>query len=638
MSTRKGDKTPKPFFNPLSVATAIAEAINIDLASTNAVQVDPRYVDYFRRIQSVSTLKKFEVEQEKEALEKAAFDSFLALNHSLSLVNGSLSRYFGEGLSDNTENGYILRRARGIVRRALGDITTEEIFHAARHSGGTTLNVPFSDTSISRKFQLPISATQRASLVMESYFGFDTKSKLAIESVAGPYDRGKWFEIVSESRATTVPKNSTKRRMIVVEPTANMFMQQGLMAVMYERLKRVGLDVTSLPSEHKRLAFRGSVSGKTATIDFSEASNCNLIELIRYLFPAKWFYWLDILRCDTISLQGKSVKLEAVSTMGNATTFPVETLVFWSLAVACAMWSTFSTAHRNSPLASPYRILPTLEEFRSVSVFGDDCIVDQANADLFCRIASFVGFSTNVEKTFCDPGPGFRESCGGDYYHGRDVRPFNIKAPTSAKRSAYEPWLYTVLNGAVQKYISYFGPTAYVYDKELFKLIAMLFREAKLLVKLVPSEYPLDSGLVDLDSARLIGNYDFKMSPLKVSNDGTTLFSYLRFKYRDKVGRDDYVCYADWLKSNRNRHAKRLPWLSEPGKGVVTITRVRTSDKGVPIRTSHRVDQLPLFIEDVSNTPVKEHWGSTPIRRIGGYSVASAKTPFFPLSLAIKNR
>jgi len=57
-----------------------------------------------------------------------------------------------------------------------------------------------------------------------------------------------------------------------------------------------------------------------------------------------------------------------------------------------------------------------------VGVYGDDIAVRQSSALLLIETLKFCGFRTNVDKTFIH-GP-FRESCGADFFHGKNVRPF----------------------------------------------------------------------------------------------------------------------------------------------------------------------------------------------------------------------
>lgn len=89
--------------------------------------------------------------------------------------------------------------------------------------------------------------------------------------------------------------------------------------------------------------------------------------------------------------------------MGNGYTFELETLIFCALAKAVGADIGIDTF-----------------------VYGDDIIVPDRLADDLLAVLRFAGMTPNAKKTFkgaCE----FRESCGGDFFLGHDVRPFYIK-------------------------------------------------------------------------------------------------------------------------------------------------------------------------------------------------------------------
>jgi hypothetical protein len=225
-------------------------------------------------------------------------------------------------------------------------------------------------------------------------------------------------------------------------------------------------------------------------------------------------------------------------------------------------------------------------------------------------VCNQLGFEVNVEKTFYDPGPGFRESCGGDYLHGRDVRPFYMRAPVSTKMSSLEPWLYTIINGLTTKYRSYFGPLKYVYGKELWKTIDELFRQYKLKVKFVPPDYPDDSGLKDRDHLRWVLWHRTPIQLATVSEHGTVSFKYCRFAYTRSELRSEHVSFAEWLKRPTSEDARFVP---KPTRGNPWLLDLweRAHLVGSDVRTGN--DEV----------------GSTPVRRKGGYLTASGLDPIW---------
>lgn len=202
---------------------------------------------------------------------------------------------------------------------------------------------------------------------------------------------------------TTVPKDSSKRRPINIEPVVNMGFQLGVGKILKAKLRNFGyLDrgVNDPQHVHKIAARQASVTKKFATIDLSNASDTICRELVKYLLPADWFRLLDSLRTKFTEVDSKVVRLEKFSSMGNGFTFELETLIFASLCYAiCGIKN---------------------------SVFGDDMIVpDESYKDL-SALLNYCGLTVNDTKSFYGDSK-FRESCGGDYFDGISVRPFYIK-------------------------------------------------------------------------------------------------------------------------------------------------------------------------------------------------------------------
>ncbi len=576
---KKRSQTKRKLFDPDKIATAISQNLDRDLSSAHQMYGGGNSLqEFYSSVQRESTLKKYDpAVGNADELEKAAFKQFLSTNCRLREFNRNFRQPRDIPAKHLHPIELTLKRARALVHWVLRDIAWSELVEYASHSGGVTKGVKFSDTSWEAKFTYPMSTTRVVANLYNQYLRENKQFAFAVEDLNRRQIVSERFDYTRSSRATTVPKSSDKRRMIAIEPTLNMFFQQALMTVMYQRLKDVDLDVESLPFRHKQLAWQGSVSGKLATIDFSSASDCVSIELLRYLLPPRWFRYVTMFRCPSMEILGSTVKLEMVSTMGNAGTFPLETLVFWALGVATVMQRT--RTNPNSLLSLP-------EERDLVSVFGDDCILPTVDAEAFMANAEAVGFVVNKEKSFYDDMPGFRESCGGDYLRGSNVRPVCIKAPTSTRVSALEPWLYTILNSLQTKYISYFGELRYVYDQQAFEYIFALFRKYKLKVKLVPPDFPEDSGFQTGDWRRFDACYDIPWDKVHTSDQGWAHFRYCRFVYDDRRRRHDPLRYTMWLR----RPIIRNEWWA-PEKLV----------------------QKELF----------------PLRKRGGYVVAKALRPFW---------
>jgi hypothetical protein len=226
--------------------------------------------------------------------------------------------------------------------------------------------------------------------------------------------------LVPGSRLSFVPKNTDISRTICTEPLLNMIFQKGIASCMERRLERVsGIDLKRQQSYNRELCRIGSETGRFGTIDLSSASDTIALSLVKELLPRQAFYWLDLARSPNTTLPGgETVELHMVSSMGNAFTFPLQTLVFTSLVYA---------AYR--VLGIPFR-KPDYRQVGNFAVNGDDIIVVREAYDLVCDLLCRCGFSVNVDKSF-NTGL-FRESCGCDYYHGLDVRGVYIKNLTTS--------------------------------------------------------------------------------------------------------------------------------------------------------------------------------------------------------------
>lgn len=209
--------------------------------------------------------------------------------------------------------------------------------------------------------------------------------------------------LVPGNRFSTVPKNFKTDRGICVEPSANLSLQLAAGQTIRRRLYRVGIQIDGVGHSnaqriHRDYARWGSVSGECATIDLSNASDMIATNLVRLLLPRGWFDYLDAIRSHYTVIDGKHVKLNKFSSMGNGFTFELETLIFYAIARSVSPWA---------------------------KAYGDDIVVPTHAAADVLKELTFFGFTVNREKSYLS-GP-FRESCGGDYHEGLDTRPVYLK-------------------------------------------------------------------------------------------------------------------------------------------------------------------------------------------------------------------
>lgn len=205
--------------------------------------------------------------------------------------------------------------------------------------------------------------------------------------------------LITDGIVEFVPKNAKTDRAIVKEGSLNTMVQLALGDYMTRRLLAFGIDIKD-QEVNKALALLGSLTGGLGTLDLSSASDMIAYMLVLELLPFHWAFMLDSCRSETVVLEGQAIKLEKFSSMGNGYTFPLETLIFWALATS-------------------------VSDTEYASVYGDDIIVKTEDVERVMRLLEIVGFQINQTKSYWTGS--FRESCGGDYLRGIDIRPYYQK-------------------------------------------------------------------------------------------------------------------------------------------------------------------------------------------------------------------
>lgn len=235
-------------------------------------------------------------------------------------------------------------------------------------------------------------------------------------------------KVVRGNEYFTVPKTALTHRSCGKEPSLNAFYQRGLGLVMKGRLRRQGIDLELGKDIHQELARKASLDGSFSTIDLTSASDTLCTALVRACAPHGWFNHLNALRSPYTKVNGKWIRLEKFSSMGNGYTFELETAVFTAICMT---------------------VSPSLKPGKDLFVFGDDIIVPTSEASVIINALKFCGFALNRDKTFLT-GP-FRESCGGDFWEGQAVRPYYLK------ELPYEPQHFISLANGIKRVLLAFG-------------------------------------------------------------------------------------------------------------------------------------------------------------------------------------
>lgn len=394
---------------PLQVK--VAECLSRqDVMSLIGMRVDPRaYTDpevYFWDRQAVEFLRKFPFPS-GDATRKAALEAFRAAEKQCWVTNLRFSADREHLLS--SADRHLIKRVRWHISETLGRFNPEDLLDNARHGPGSCLGLAsksFTDDqgAVGRevKFESKLSLTPALVPYVEPFLREHPAWRRALIAAYGE----DYLTILPGNKVTTVPKTALTDRSIAIEPMLNVYLQLGLGSMIRRRLCIAGFNLDYSWKKNQRLAYLGSVDGSYATIDLSSASDTLAYHVIGTLLPRDWFRALDLLRSEMGFLPDLDLKqeipvvYEKFSSMGNGATFELETLIFWAICRASGV--------------------PKAE----LAVYGDDICCPTKHVPAVVSALEFFGLTVNTQKSFWD-GP-FRESCGKDYFLGRDVRPLYL--------------------------------------------------------------------------------------------------------------------------------------------------------------------------------------------------------------------
>lgn len=320
----------------------------------------------------------------------------------------------------------VFQRLKIELQNILGEVpTTEVIAESARHGPGSSTTLGYKDRSAYFKYaDWPYPVAPRAADLLIAVIKLDQRWVGVLED---DYRRRYqippwrllnqevfWRNIVHDehcwNRVTTVPKDGSKDRPIAIEPAGNIFLQLGIEGVIRARLLAAGLNLNT-QELNRQWCLRSSKDDRGYTIDLSNASDTISRNFCENVLPAGWFELLDRVRSPWGEFpDGTYWRYAKMSSMGNATTFVLESLLFWGLQRAVS----FEFGHRHD---------------RSIA-FGDDLEGPSYLSNHMLVYLPICGFTVNRSKSFLK-GP-VRESCGVDAVLGHDIRPVFLKTqPTT---------------------------------------------------------------------------------------------------------------------------------------------------------------------------------------------------------------
>lgn len=363
--------------------------------TAHAVKHIRQALAYFQKVEDL------EIGYDKE---KRAFEKFLEAEELCKATNDIFRKRASGEFCFSPRVDSVLHAASRKIARILGDAPF--IGELDLHFGpGATRATRRKDASIRRKLAERLQCSEGLFQYVP-YILEELPHLVEIHSVQDRVDEDgvEWGRVpveIIQAKLSFVPKNAKTYRSICTEPGLNTLVQLGIGEHMARRLAAFGIDIRDQTVNQDR-ALTGSLTGELATLDLSSASDTISQEVVYDLLPLDWANLLDKMRSRRVLLpNGQSLCQEKFSSMGNGFTFPLETLIFWSLAAACCQNDSDAT------------------------VYGDDIIVPTSAYALLTEVLVAVGFVVNLTKSYAS-GP-FRESCGKDYFSGTPVRPYYPK-------------------------------------------------------------------------------------------------------------------------------------------------------------------------------------------------------------------
>jgi len=344
-------------------------------------------VDQFKRDYVVfSFLRKWKGLKTGLDLTRTALDAWLKAEQQCFRTNQRLEKEAATGVYSVAPSAIVAAQRK--VASILGRWDPERIVELCRFGNGATADLR-RGTTHAEKYVRPSVTIQALPHVCAVLTG----DRYVQELVGGFND----LKIVDANRMVMVPKNSKTHRSIAAEPTLNSFVQQGIGRYIRQRLKMFSVDLDD-QTINQDLASRALRDG-LSTIDLSMASDTLCTSLVKLLLPREWFEVLNDLRSPATRF-GKDQRrfvLSKFSSMGNAFTFELESLIFFALLSAVC-------------------------EGDVISVYGDDLVVKNVDYGRVTEILNWAGFNVNHDKSFTE-GSRFFESCGVHFFDNVETTP-----------------------------------------------------------------------------------------------------------------------------------------------------------------------------------------------------------------------
>lgn len=361
----------------------------------------------------------------------------------------------------------VLREARRIAKEILSEKPNfvEMMRNGRRAANGVTLEEAYFDNKLGDPSHFTCPSALRHDLFQQVKNDpyFRVIFKRLCKKAGGKHKLNLCADVLT---LTLVPKSWKALRPITPLSVYGLFYSYGIKGYVERCLSMSNLDIKRLQERHKMLAKRFSRSRSHVTADLTSASDSLRSDILNSVLPRFLYSELKKTFTKYVKIEKTQVYTSSCLPMGNAATFPVETLVFYCLIKA---------------------IGNLLKVKGTYSAYGDDLIYPTRIHTHVCAIFADLGIGVNKDKTSVTPF--FRESCGGDYYRGCDVRPFLFpedRLPSKGKLAKAQ-YLYKVLNTLLQRWDKTEVPHTYRY------ILAEISYVSGHILQ-VPLSYPHTSG------------------------------------------------------------------------------------------------------------------------------------------------
>lgn len=320
----------------------------------------------------------------------------LARKREQDAIMGFVERNEQVGLRLNLDNPLLLYKMRSICSAMLDGFWSEYEVSKPRFGKG----------SVAEKF----STIKRWDKLAEC----NSVSEDWCDIGVAPQPRGS-----EVARLKNVEKQWDKDRLITVEPYVSTYLQHKARVALgrtlinngYREIVDEGLSGHDGPEQHRRVSLLASAYGSPmaawGTLDLSDASDNIGYEQVLRVFPADVMAALDRGRSTHFSYKRSDGttdvrRLYMYGGMGNATTFMVESIMFYALIQAATQlrWRRPAKA----------------------SVVGDDLLIRGTDAiEATIWGLSALGWRVNLSKSFFGLATSVRESCGTWAFNGSDI-------------------------------------------------------------------------------------------------------------------------------------------------------------------------------------------------------------------------